>query len=289
MRTFWCAFLFSLFLFFPTPANARSDTNATPKCLKGVLLSSAPVMERMGPLFRSAAQHNQAAFLFETNAAMDGALCGFFEGGACVPTKASTSKSRERERPKGTPPSEWQLLLFMALSGAIVSVVSSFSIQSLFEFLLITPSNNTAESRINASFAYTAANVALIPWVVAGTLFGLSRLSNNYDSNFWWMLLGAYAGQVLSAGIGLMTTLLGSGTQRFAVARIVTLIADGLLAATGAMLAYLFTRKAYEEVEHMGALFHLREGRVRMGIPLPLIYRDAYEQRISMTFLAGRF
>ncbi len=289
MRTFWGAFLLGLFLLFPIPVDARLDTDATPKYLRGVLLSSALVMGRADLLSRSAAQNDDPTFLLNANASMDGALCGFFEGGACVPTKASTSKSQGRERPKGTPPSEWQLLLFMALSGAIVSVVSSFAIQSLFEFLLITPSNNTAESRINASLAYTAANVALIPWVVAGTLFGLSRLSNNYDSNFWWMLLGAYAGQVLSAGIGLMSTLLGSGTQRFAVARIVTLIADGLLAATGAMLAYLFTRKAYEEVEHMGALFHLREGRVQMGIPLPLIYRDAYEQRISMTFVAGRF
>jgi hypothetical protein len=300
MRPFLGVCIFGLFLLSPTLSRAQSIAEPIPSFLSGVLLSSSLVVwgedgasiPSGGSLRKSRAVsfaldgETSLRGAFDGDTSLRGALCGAFTGGICVPP---APKERQRERPKGAPPSEWQLLMFMALAGAVVSVVSSFAIQSLFEAVMVVPSNPTAESRVNASFAYTATNVALIPWLVAGTLYGLSRLSNNYGSNFWWMLLGAYAGQVVSAGIGLMSTLLGSGTDRFAVARIVTLVADGLLAATGAMLAYLFTRKPYEEIEHLGALLHLRQGRVHMGIPLPLIYRDAYEQRISMTLLAGRF
>ncbi|MCB9639648.1 MAG: hypothetical protein H6727_12210 [Myxococcales bacterium] len=215
---------------------------------------------------------------------MDGAA---WKGCAAKTTKANNKK--QDNEPKEALPSEWPLALLMGFSGVIVSVVVSYVSQAVIEAAMVSPSSPTVESRLNASLAYTSINIALIPWVVAGTMYGLSRLSNNYRSNFWWMLLGAYIGQVTSAGIGLLATFLGSGTERFTVARIVTLFADGLLAAAGALLAYLLVRKPYEEVETLGTLIHYKDGKMRWGVPLPMVTREGNDQRVMVSLFAGRF
>jgi hypothetical protein len=186
------------------------------------------------------------------------------------------------------PPSEWALALFQGFSGVIVAVVASFAIQSLFEAVIVS-TNPTIERQTIASFAYTGTNLVVIPWIVAGTIFGLGRLSNNYSVSFWWVLLGAYAGQLLSSGIGLLATFASGENNRFAVARIITLFSDGLLTAGGALLFYLLFRKAHTDIQAFGSLFSHHDGHWRIGIPLPRIQHSDEGIACSLPLLSGSF
>ena len=186
------------------------------------------------------------------------------------------------------PPSEWALALFQGFSGVIVAVVASFAIQSLFEAVLVSTSP-TIERQTIASFAYTGTNLVVIPWIVAGTVYGLGRLSNNYSVSFWWLLVGAYAGQLLSSGIGLLATFASGENNRFAVARIITLFSDGLLTAGGALLFYLLFRKAHTDIQAFGSLFSHHDGRWRIGIPIPRIQHSDEGVACSLPLLSGSF
>jgi hypothetical protein len=184
-------------------------------------------------------------------------------------------------------PMEWPLIALQGFSGMIVATVSSILLRYVLEFAIIG-SNITNENIRIASLSAGIISLAVTPWIVSGTVYGVGRLSHNYEGHFWWALLGAYAGEALAFGLAQLMRELDTSPNKD-ISRILTFIFEGLLTSVGTVIFYVLFRRANADIIHIGSLLNLECGRWRWGIPLPQIARWENQTTTSIALISGRF
>ncbi len=186
---------------------------------------------------------------------------------------------------QSSPPMEWGLLTLMWFSGGILATVSRFLITSLLEIVILAPNPDQRDLHLILSSVMVLGGV---PWIVSGSLYGLSFLSNNYRSSFWWMLLGAYSGQAVSFGLNLLFLSIDR-TPTKSIAFFLGLLTDGVLVATGTVLFYALFRKPFGQVVHIGGLINYTDGKFKPGLPTITPYTDGRGTGVNISIIRGRF
>lgn len=197
---------------------------------------------------------------------------------------------------KASPPMEWPLILLEFFSGGIVAGFGSVLLQSLIDIStgLNVEGRNLTKEELAQELA-TAATIrgvvvfTVIPWAVALTVWGIGTRSNNYTGNYWWALLGAYAGQLLSLGSGLLLNALDT-TETKEVSRIISFLLDGFLTAFGSILLYNLLRKPFKGIQQIGSLMRYDKGQWQVGIPLPMVSANRQQGvTVFAPVLSGQF
>ena len=188
------------------------------------------------------------------------------------------------------PPIEWSLAVFQTFSGMIVAGVSSFVVQTIVELAIVGPAqvNVQAETSALSGIVGTLVSLATIPWLVAGTVYGLGRLSNNYRSSFWWSLLGAYVGEAVALGVGLLINFVDQSESK-STSRLLRFLLDGLFIGFGTVLFYTLFRYSVGNFQQIGALIQYRQGVWSWGVPLPHISQYNDTTTVSVPVLSGSF
>lgn len=187
------------------------------------------------------------------------------------------------------PPVEWPLVLLQGFSGMIVAGVTSFLLQTLVDLVVIGPLI-TAEDLEKSGIISTVVVLAVVPWLVAGTVYGLGQLSNNYRGSFWWALIGAYVGEGIAFGLGLLLNSIDT-SDRKNISRLVRFLLDGLLIGVGSVLFYTLFRSSTGSFVRIGSLLQRQEGgRWAWGVPLPRVSQhENGETMVSFPVFSGRF
>lgn len=182
---------------------------------------------------------------------------------------------------------EWGLMLLQTFAGGVVATVSSVLSQEISN-TLIFGTNVTAEKVSLASLVSSVIGLALVPWFVALTVYGIGRVSNTNEGSFWWTLLGAYLGSLASFGLGRLAQSLDPSPGKD-TARPIRHALDGVLLVLGAMIFHTAFLRPYGDVIHLGSLLQWRKGSVHWGVPVATFAQEGGHSTVQLSLLQGRF
>ncbi len=223
---------------------------------------------------------------------MPASSMGWLQGGVRQPVNSNTlDPSLPVPLSKATAPSvEWPLVVLQGFSGMIVAGVSSYLLQTLVDLSIVGPvlSERSATDFQTAGIVGTLVTSAVIPWIIGGTVYALGRLSNNYRSSFWWALLGAYLGEGVAMGVGLLLNAIDQSEGR-STSRLIRFLLDGLLVGVGSVLFYTLFRYPLGNVQQIGSLLQYNHGSWAWGLPLPRLSSVSNNTTVSIPVLSGRF
>ncbi|TNE49048.1 MAG: hypothetical protein EP343_14360 [Deltaproteobacteria bacterium] len=186
------------------------------------------------------------------------------------------------------PPVEWPLVLLQGFSAVVVGAFGSFMVQALID-LALAPTIQTTADIETSGLVSNISTLLIMPWVIGATVYGLGQLSNNYTASFWWALAGAYVGQGVAFGVGLLLNYLDTSEKKN-TSRLVRFLLDGLLIGVGSVLMYTLFRRSKGTFQQIGTLMRYQDGKVAWGLPIPLVTQpQPNETLVTVPILAGQF
>ncbi len=186
------------------------------------------------------------------------------------------------------PPVEWPLVLLQGFSAVVVGAFGSFMVQALID-LALAPTIQTTADIETSGLVSNISTLLIMPWIIGATVYGLGQLSNNYTASFWWALAGAYVGQGVAFGVGLLLNYLDT-SDRKNTSRLIRFLLDGLLMGVGSVLLYTLFRRSKGTFQQIGTLVRYQDGKVAWGLPIPVVTRpQPNETLVTVPILAGQF